>query len=38
MSQITSALVLSANEGIDLGLSNLRLETDIDAKPGCDGN
>ena len=38
MEKITSALVLSASEGVDIGLSNVRLESDIDAKPGCDGN
>ncbi|MEM9529121.1 MAG: putative glycoside hydrolase, partial [Bacteroidota bacterium] len=38
MTQITSAVVLAATEGVDIGLSNIRLETDRDAKPGCDGN
>lgn len=38
MEKITSALTLSASEGVDIGLSNIRLESDLDAKPGCDGN
>lgn len=37
MSKISTALMMSAEEGADIGLSNIRLESDIDAKPGCDG-
>jgi len=37
MTKISSALMITANEGIDIGLSNVRLESDLDAKPGCDG-
>jgi len=38
MTNITSALVIKAQSGIDIGLANVRLESDLDAKPGCDGN
>ena len=38
MSKVTTALMVSAGEGVDIGLSNIRLESDIDAKPGCNGN
>lgn len=37
MSKISTAFLISAREGVDIGISNIRLETDIDAKPGCDG-
>ena len=37
MTKIASALMITAGEGVDIGLSNCRLESDIDAKPGCDG-
>jgi len=37
MTKVSSALMITANEGVDIGLSNIRLESDIDAKPGCDG-
>lgn len=37
MSKISTALLISAGEGVDIGISKIRLETDIDAKPGCDG-
>ncbi len=37
MTKITSALMITGGEGVDIGLSNIRLESDIDAKPGCDG-
>lgn len=37
MTKINSALMITAGEGVDIGLSNIRLESDIDAKPGCDG-
>lgn len=38
MSNIISALKIAADMDTDIGLSNVRLESDIDAKPGCDGN
>jgi len=38
MTKISSAFMITAEEGIDIGLSNIRLESDLDAKPGCDGN
>lgn len=38
MKNIHSAIVLSAMPGVEIGLSDVRLDTDIDAKPGCDGN
>jgi len=38
MSKIGSALMVMAGEGVDIGLSSIRLEPDIDAKPGCNGN
>jgi len=37
MTKISSALMITAEEGVEIGLSNIRLESDIDAKPGCDG-
>lgn len=37
MSKVGTALMVTAGEGVDIGLSNIRLESDIDAKPGCDG-
>ncbi len=37
MTKISTALMITAGEGVDIGLSNIRLESDIDAKPGCDG-
>lgn len=37
MTKISSALVLGASQGTDIGIGNIRLESDIDAKPGCDG-
>ena len=37
MSKISSALMITAEEGTDIGLGIVRLEPDIDAKPGCDG-
>ncbi|MFS4468743.1 glycoside hydrolase family 3 N-terminal domain-containing protein [Maribacter sp. 2210JD10-5] len=37
MTKVTSAFMITAGEGIDIGISNIRLESDIDAKPGCDG-
>ena len=38
MTNISSALKITADEGVDIGLANVRLESDTDAKPGCDGN
>ncbi len=37
MTNITSALVITGDEGTDIGLGKVRLESDLDAKPGCDG-
>jgi len=37
MTKISSAFVITADEGVDIGLSDIRLESDLDAKPGCDG-
>ena len=37
MSKVGTAFMVSAGEGIDIGISNIRLESDIDAKPGCEG-
>ncbi|MEM7375528.1 MAG: glycoside hydrolase family 3 N-terminal domain-containing protein [Bacteroidota bacterium] len=37
MSNISTAFMITAGEGVDIGLGNIRLESDIDAKPGCDG-
>ncbi|MDH5366422.1 MAG: exo 1,3/1,4-beta-D-glucan glucohydrolase [Cyclobacteriaceae bacterium] len=37
MAKVSSALMITAGEGVDIGLGNIRLESDIDAKPGCDG-
>lgn len=38
MTQISTAMMITAGEGVDIGLGEIRLETDIDTKPGCDGN
>ena len=38
MSKITSVLTLKGLKGVDIGIGNVRLESDVDAKPGCDGN
>ena len=38
MTQIETALMITADAGVDIGLGNVRLESDTDAKPGCDGN
>ena len=38
MTQIHTALMVTAGQGVEIGLGKVRLETDIDAKPGCDGN
>ncbi len=37
MTQIRSALMVAARNGSDIGIGNVRLESDLDAKPGCDG-
>jgi len=37
MKNVVSALMLTAGTNTDLGIANIRLESDIDAKPGCDG-
>ena len=37
MKKIYTAFMITAGEGVDIGLSNIRLESDIDAKPGCSG-
>jgi beta-glucosidase len=37
MSKISSALIVMAAEGVDIGLSNIRLEQDNDATSGCTG-
>ena len=38
MTKVTSILTIKGAKGVDIGLGNVRLESDIDAKPGCDGN
>ncbi|MFN6947282.1 MAG: putative glycoside hydrolase, partial [Cytophagaceae bacterium] len=38
MTQVSTAMMITAGEGMDIGLGEIRLETDIDTKPGCDGN
>lgn len=37
MNKVSTALMVTADAGMDIGLSNIRLASDIDAKPGCDG-
>ncbi len=37
MKEIFTAMMVSAGAGVDLGLSTVRLDSDLDAKPGCDG-
>lgn len=37
MTKIYSALTLSGSAGVDIGISNIVLGSDLDAKPGCDG-
>lgn len=37
MTKVSSAIILTAGKGVDIGLGNIRLESDLDAKPGCDG-
>ena len=38
MTKVSTALMITAGDGADIGLGNVRLESDLDAKPGCDGN
>jgi len=38
MTKINSVLKISASKGVDLGIASIRLESDTDAKMGCDGN
>jgi len=37
MSKISTAFMITAGEGVDMGLSNIRLASDVDGKSGCDG-
>ena len=37
MTKINSAFIITAGEGVDVGISDVRIESDTDAKPGCDG-
>ncbi len=37
MKKINTAFMITAGEGVDIGLGNIRLGSDLDAKPGCDG-
>ena len=37
MTQISSALTITGGAGVDIGIGQIRLASDIDAKPGCDG-
>ena len=37
MTAIETVFMVTAGEGVDLGIGNIRLESDTDAKPGCDG-
>ncbi len=37
MNNIQSAFTASADQGVDIGVSQIILASDIDAKPGCDG-
>lgn len=38
MTKVNSAFKVAAGNGVDIGISNIHLATDTDAKPGCDGN
>ena len=38
MTKITSVLTIKGSKGVDIGLGNVRLESEIDAKPGCNVN
>jgi len=37
MTKINSAFIITAAEGVDVGISDIRIASDTDAKPGCDG-
>lgn len=37
MNNVYTAFMITAEPGVEIGLSDVRLDTDIDAKPGCDG-
>lgn len=37
MTKISTAMMITAGKGVDVGISDIRLESDTDAKPGCDG-
>ena len=37
MTKVETALMITAGKGVDVGIGNVRLESDLDAKPGCDG-
>ncbi len=37
MTAIETVFMVTAGEGVDIGIGNIRLESDTDAKPGCDG-
>ncbi len=37
MTKIHTAIMLTADGGVDIGIGSIRLESDIDAKPGCTG-
>jgi len=37
MTKINTAIMLTADAGVDIGIGKIRLESDIDAKPGCTG-
>ena len=38
MTNINTAFMIIGEEGTDIGLSAISLQSDTDAKPGCDGN
>ncbi len=38
MSKISTALIITGNEGVDVGLSDIRLAPNTDGKTGCNGN
>ena len=37
MTKVETAFMVTAGAGVDVGIGNIRLESDLDAKPGCDG-
>ncbi len=37
MKAINTAFMVSAGDGVDVGLADIKLDTDRDARPGCDG-